>query len=361
MNTVFLYAGQGAQKPGMGRDFYEEYETYRSFADRMFAENLTVNTPDSAGTESVSHQQPSETGLEPLENVLHYFDGEASLNCTPAADLKILMEEGPAEVLSRTEYTQVCMGIFAAGVTRLLAEQGIRPSAACGLSLGEYGALYSAGAFSEEDYVRLLAFRGRAMAEAAKQVTTAMTAVMGAIDGSRIREICENQTEGFAAAVNFNCPGQTVICGDPKALEEVEKKLKMECGGRCVRLKVSGPFHTKYMEPAGKALAAYFERCGLQIQSLQIPVTSNATGNFYQPEEDVKDLLVKQVQSSVYLENNLRYLIQAGYRNFIEIGPGRTMAGFLNRTAKAMGIAVNVQSIDTVEDFKKVVTGNQQQ
>ncbi|MDO4617144.1 MAG: ACP S-malonyltransferase [Lachnospiraceae bacterium] len=370
--TAFLYAGQGSQKPGMGMDFYREYETYRNFADRMFAAYPVFSADFSAlaadkesgkkAADAAANRKPGESAAD-----LSVSDAESRGNIPAAdakneehalaADLRKIMEEGPADVLSRTEYTQVCMGIFAAGVTQLLEEQGIRPDAACGLSLGEYGALYAAGAFSAEDYVRLLAFRGRAMAKAAEGTDTAMTAVMGALEESRLREICREFQDGFITAANFNCPGQTVLCGDSETLSQVEKRLKEISGVRCIRLKVSGPFHTEYMASAGEALASYFANSNLTVQPLRIPVAANATGTFYAPEEDVTELLVKQVQSSVFLEQDLRALIGAGYRNFIEIGPGKTMAGFLKKTAKAMGEEVRVQSIDSVEDFRNAAFG----
>ncbi len=289
-------------------DFYQEYETYRKFADQMF---------------------------------------EADLGCE--ADLKKLMAEGPMEELSKTEVTQVCMAVYAAGVTKLLEKQGIRPDAACGLSLGEYGALYAAGVFSAEDYVRLLSFRGRAMRDAAEGHDCAMSAVMG-LDSEKIREICENFTGGFVTVSNYNCPGQTVICGDLEPLKEAEALLKEAGARRCLRLKVSGPFHTKYMAPAGEALASFFKNMNFGVPA--IPVCSNATGTFYRPEDDIRDLLVQQVQSSVYLEENLKTLLDAGYTRFIEIGPGKTMAGFLNKTARALGVRASVVSIDTAEDLK---------
>ncbi len=311
MKTAFLYAGQGAQKPGMGKDFYEEYGTYRKMADRLFAADLGID-----------------------------------------ADLKKLMDEGPMEELSRTEYTQVCMAVFAAGVTELLKENGIIPDAACGLSLGEYGALYAAGVFSAEEYAKLLAFRGKAMAEAARGTDCAMSAVMG-LDSQKIREICESCTDGFVAVANYNCPGQTVICGDLDAVEKTEQLLKEAGGRRCIRLKVSGPFHTKYMAPAGEALASYFS--GMNFGQPQIPVASNAAGTFYSAEDSIPDMLVRQVQSSVYLEDDLKALLDTGYTRFIEIGPGKTMSGFLNKTAKAAGVQAVCHSIDSVKDLKALL------
>ena len=307
MKTVFLYAGQGSQHVGMGKDFYETYESYRSFVD------------------GISSELP----------------------------LKELMHEGPLEELSKTEHTQACMAVFAAGVTLLLTEHGIKPDAACGLSLGEYGALFSAGVFDVKSYVDLVTYRGRVMMEAARGLNSSMSAVLG-LDGETIDSCCKAyEGNDFVAATNFNCPGQTVICGDEPAVSAVEEQLKEKGAKRCVRLNVSGPFHTKYMKPAGDALNQYF--ADMEFHKPMIPVVTNVTGSWIGETDDIKQLLVSQVQNSVHLEEDLRTLIEAGYDNFIEIGPGNAMAGFLKKTAKAMGAAIQVKSIDTVEDFRKVI------
>ena len=305
MKKVFLYAGQGSQKVGMGLDFYQEYPSYRSFLD-----SLNMRT-----------------------------------------DFIRLMHEGPAEELSKTENTQVCMAIFAAGVTRLLSEHGIEAEAACGLSLGEYGALYAAGVFTEERYINILRFRGKVMMETGMGIKSAMSAVMGC-ESEVIRDVCESVKSGYVTVANYNCPGQAVICGEETAVSEAEEKLKSLGAKRCVRLNVSGPFHTRYMEPAGKALAAYFKN--MHFAKPRIPVAMNVTGTFA-GEADLKDLLVRQVQSSVYLEQDLMSLLDRGYTDFLEIGPGNTMAGFLKRTARKKGVGIRVSSIDSTDDFRKVI------
>lgn len=307
MKTVFLYAGQGSQHVGMGKDFYQEYESYRNFVDSLSSE----------------------------------------------INLKQLMHEGPIEELSKTENTQACMSTFAAGVTLLLKEHGIEPSAACGLSLGEYGALHAAGVFGAKEYIELVSYRGKVMMEAAKGLSCSMSAILG-LDGETIDAACKAyKGEGFVTATNFNCPGQTVICGDEPAVAEVEEELKAQGAKRAVRLNVSGPFHTSYMKPAGDALKMYFEN--MEFKEPSIPVATNVTGKFITEGDDIKSLLVEQVQNGVHLEDDLRTLIDAGYDNFIEIGPGNAMAGFLKKTARAMGAAIQVKSIDTVEDFRKVI------
>ena len=307
MGKVFLYAGQGSQRTGMGRDFYESYPTYKAFLDSLSLE----------------------------------------------FDIAKMMHEGDEGELALTEYTQPCMAAFAAGVTNLLAEFGVMPDAACGLSLGEYGALYAAKVFSSEQFVNMVAYRGKVMAEAARGLECCMSAVLG-YESKAIEEACQNYDgEGYITVANYNCPGQTVICGDEVAVSNVEELLKSQGAKRCVRLKVSGPFHTRYMKSAGDKLGDYLK--GIAMQKPQIPVTANITGDFYPENADIRDYLVRQIQSSVRLEDDLRTLIEAGYTDFVEIGPGNTMSGFLKKTARAIGVKVQVVSIDTVDDFRKVI------
>ncbi len=310
MGTVFLYAGQGSQYVGMGKDFYESCPEYRAFIDSL------------------------QTDI----------------------DLKTLMHEGPLAQLSQTENTQACMAAFAAGVTKQLAADGITPDAACGLSLGEYGALFCAGVFSAEDYVNIAAFRGRAMADAAKGHSCAMSAVLGT-DRTTVEEaLCACLGEGYVTIANDNCPGQYVICGDERAVAAVEGKVKAMGARRCMRLNVSGPFHTKYMAPAGERLGRYLE--DIPFAPPEIPLLMNVTGDYLRDDEDLKTLLVRQVQSGVRFEDQLRRLLAQGYEQFIEIGPGNVIAGFVKKAAKAMQMKVSVKSISTLEDYK-ALTGEE--
>lgn len=310
MNTVFLYAGQGSQTVGMGKDFYEKYPQYREFVDGIGKE---------------------------LEK-----------------DYKTIMHEGPIEELSKTENTQASMAMFAAGVTKLLDKHGIRPYAACGLSLGEYGALFAAGVYSAADYVKITAKRGAYMSEAAKGIESAMSAILGADKETVEDAVKAYKGEGFVTVANYNCTGQYVICGDEKGVSSVEETLKAGGVKRCVRLNVSGPFHTKYMAPAGEKLRALFDE--MEFEKPLIPVAHNYTGKINDGTEDIKELLISQVSGSVHMEEDIKELLLNGARDFIEIGPGNAVSGFLKKTAKAMGIEVSVASISTVDDFEKALS-----
>lgn len=312
MKTVFLYAGQGSQKVGMGKDLYEEFPTYRKWLDQLHL----------------------------------------------PAGCRTMMEEGPIEQLSMTENTQPCMSAFAVGVTEVLKENGILPDAACGLSLGEYGALFSAGVFSAEDYVKITAFRGRVMADAAQGCTCSMSAVLG-LTTAEVTAVCkECESEGFLTVANYNCPGQYVICGDELVVAAAEVALKNAGAAKCIKLKVSGPFHTKYMKPAAQALGQMLKE--INFETPVIPVVLNVTGDFWQEGDDLKAILEQQVQSSVHFEESLTKLMNAGAENFVEIGPGKVLSGFVKKTAKALGKEVTCMAIDNAEDLKKVLESKEE-
>lgn len=307
MKLVFMYAGQGSQAAGMGKDMYEEFEEYRKVVD-------------SANIDS--------------------------------GFLKI-MHEGSLEELSQTENTQPCMSIFAAGVTEVLRKNNILPDAACGLSLGEYGALYAAGVMDADTYINLTAFRGKEMMNAAKGHVCSMSAILG-LDSKVVEEVCSQcAKEGFVTLANYNCPGQYVICGDEDMVTKAEELLKEKGAKRCVRLNVSGPFHTKYMMPAGNALRDKFAQ--INFAEPQIPVVMNVTGDFLPGKDAIAELLERQVQNSVRFEESLRKLLENGADTFVEIGPGKALTGFLRKTAKAMEKEVKVHNIETAADLHKII------
>lgn len=321
MKTVFLYAGQGSQKIGMGKDLYEAYPKYRETIDVVLGE-----------------------------------------------EYKSLMHEGELEVLSKTENTQPCMAAFAAGVTAVLKNNGIVPDATAGLSLGEYGALHVAGVMDAKSYVNITAFRGKAMAEAAEGKACSMSAILG-IPSAQVEEACElamkklqmtdeeGATQGnkdkFVALVNYNCPGQYVICGDEAAVAEAESILKEMGMKRSIRLNVSGPFHTPYMAPAAKELGAFLAE--VDFAKPQLPVVLNVTGDYYDGQSDIKANLCAQIQNGVRFEESVTRLMEDGADTFVEIGPGNTLSGFVKKTAKALGKEVTVYTIDNAENLAAVI------
>ena len=308
-----VYAGQGSQRVGMGQDFYEKYDSFRETID--------------GATEAVK-------------------------NVTDM-DVAKLCFEGPEEQLSQTKYTQPAMVAFAIGVTKLLREAGITADYTCGLSLGEYSALYEAGAIDEADVMELIAKRGKYMAEASEGLDVKMAAVMGA-DRETVFECCDKANaelkgEKIVQAANFNCPGQIVISGDALAVDKASAYLKEAGARRIVPLKVSGPFHTSLMKPAGDKLAEEFKNIAFNEE--QSKVVFNCLGREKNDGEDIPTLLEKQVQSSVYLEDSIKYMVDAGVDTIIEIGPGKAISKFINKTVDD----VKVYSIDSVEDFENTV------
>lgn len=303
MKLAFLYAGQGSQKVGMGRDLYETYPAFKKVIDQI--------------------QLPF--------------------------DVKKLMFEGPEEQLSQTKYTQPCMAAFAAGVTAVLKENNIVPQLMAGLSLGEYSALYAAGVFDVDTFLSLVAFRGKVMEEASKGVDCKMSAVLG-VDREVLKHVCVSASkEGIVEISNYNCTGQYVIAGEGKAVEQAEK-LAIEAGAkRCMPLKVSGPFHTSFMKPAAEALEDYLKT--VTFHRMNCPVVFNRTARVLQPEETVAALLVEQVQHSIYMEDTLNYFAENGIDTVIEIGPGKVLSGFIRRTVPAM----KAYSIETAAGMQQIL------
>ena len=284
MKLAVLYAGQGAQHPGMGKEFYESSPAFRAAFD------------------------------------------SAELDF----DLHRVCFEDPDGVLNQTEYTQPCMVAFACGVTAVLQQKGVRPAYVAGLSLGEYSALEAAGVFTAKQAVELAAYRGKAMAKAAEGIDCGMTAVLG-LDRAALAECCEQAVElGCVQVCNYNCPGQLVIGGKKAAVDKAAELAKAAGARRCIPLKVSGPFHTRLMAPAGDALAERFRT--ENFGEMKIPVLFNCLGREKADTDTVPALLVKQVQSSVHMEDTLRRLGELGVDHILEVGPGSALSGFVKKT-----------------------------
>ena len=302
MKLGFLYAGQGSQHPGMGADLYEAFPAFRAVLDSAEVD----------------------------------------------FDLKEVSFRDSQGVLNQTRYTQPCMVAFAAGLTAVLKERGVVPAVAAGLSLGEYSALHAAGVFDAATAVKLVAFRGKAMEEAAGR-ESAMMAVLN-LGRAPLQAACQ-QASGLGCVViaNYNCPGQLVIGGEKAAVEKAAALAKEAGARRCLPLKVSGPFHTPLMAPAGEALKQHFE--SIEFAAPQIPVIFNCLGDVKPEGVSIPELLVKQVQSSVYMEDSIRRMAAMGVDAIVEIGPGKALTGFVRKTVPEMA----VHTVETVADVENLV------
>ena len=303
MKLGFLYAGQGSQHPGMGADLYRTFDAFRAVLDSAEVD----------------------------------------------FDLKKVSFEDPDGILNQTRYTQPCMVAFAAGLTAVLCQEGIQPAVAAGLSLGEYSALHAAGVFDAATAVKLVAFRGRAMEEAAARRESAMMAVLN-LDRAPLQACCDEAGDlGCVVIANYNCPGQLVIGGEKAAVEKTAALAKEKGARRCLPLKVSGPFHTPLMAPAGDALRSYFQ--GVNFAQPQIDVIFNCLGDVKDDSVTIQDLLVRQVQSSVFMEDSIRKMAAMGVDGIVEIGPGKALAGFVKKTVPEMPV-ISVETVEDVEALK---------
>lgn len=304
MKIAFLYAGQGSQKVGMGKDFYEEYPLYKKIIDSL---------PD-------------------IENI------------------KQISFFGPAEKLAQTVNTQPCMVAFAIGVTALLKDKGIIPSAVGGLSLGEYSALAAADVLAASEVVSLVSFRAKAMETSAENVDSAMLAVIGANE-TLLQDVCAKCADvGVVEIANINCPGQIVLSGEKIAIEKAVQCLEEQGITKCIFIDVSGPFHTQFMAKAGNELAG--EMQNYNFREMQIPVVFNVTGDFLRAGEAIPSLLERQVQKSVLFEKMIQTLEEFGIDTIVEIGPGKALSGFVRRINKE----IHCFAIEDVKGFEKVVS-----
>ena len=222
---------------------------------------------------------------------------------------------------------------------------GVRPDMTAGLSLGEYAALVTAGVFSMADALRIVRKRGIFMQEAVP-TGGAMAAVLG-LDGAVIADICE-KTPGIVSIANDNCPGQIVITGETAAVEAACEALKAAGAKRCIPLKVSGPFHGKLMEPAGEQLEQ--ELLQAQVGEIQLPFVSNVTADFVTDKDEIRGLLKRQISSSVRWRQSMERIIADGADLFLELGPGKTLSGFLRKIDRN----VKVLNVETIQDLEKL-------
>ncbi len=257
------------------------------------------------------------------------------------------------EQIDITEYTQIAMLATEAAMLAALQEKGVKADVAAGLSLGEYGAILTAGAMSLEDVFRVVRQRGILMQKAVP-TGGAMCAVLG-MDGEKIAKICE-ETEGIVSVANYNCPGQIVITGEEGAVAAAAEKLKEAGARRCIPLKVSGPFHSEMLKGAGEKLAGVL--ADVELKEFSMPYVTNVTADYVTDISEIKELLGRQVYSSVRWQQSVERMIADGVDTFIEIGPGRTLTGFLKKINKNV-TGLHIEKVEELEEVVRLLCDKQ--
>lgn len=298
---AFMFPGQGSQYVGMSQDFYEQFEESKEVFETA-------------------------TGLLGFSMEDLCFKENDQLNIT--------------------EYTQVAMLTASTAILKKVESMGIKPDVTVGLSLGEYNALIASSVLTFEEAVKVVRERGILMQNAVPVGLGTMAAVLGA-KKELIEEVCEN-TEGIVSIANYNCPGQIVISGEVEAVEKASEALKEQGAKRVIPLNVSGPFHSPMLKEAGEQLVKVLDT--VEIKKPVVPYVANVNAKMITEAEPIKELLGQQVSSSVRFEQSIEALLEDGVDTFIEMGPGKTLSGFVKKVNRK----VNVINIEKVEDLEKL-------
>mgnify|MGYP000714504298 FL=1 len=309
MKIGFLFPGQGAQSIGMGKDLYENYQEVRDI----------------------------------YENV-HKITG---------VDIKKITFDGTEQELSKTQNTQIAVLTMSLAILKLLEKKEINAEISAGLSLGEYTALIYSKCISFEDGVELVKKRGEYMQNLLPEGDWAMAAILG-LEDEKVEEVCKKVVDGFVVPVNYNTQGQVVISGEKTAVEQAEIIAK-EMGAKKVRiLKTSGPFHTKKLIEASNALRKDLEK--ININKFKTKVVKNINGDIYKDEENIKAILAEHMISPVKFSKCLETMLKMGIDTFVEIGPGKTLSGFVKRIKTEKEIKIyNICDVKSLENTLKEI------
>lgn len=308
MKIGYIFPGQGTQAVGMGKDIYEKYEEAR--------------------------------------NVYKLIDNALNEN------IEKLTYEKSQDELNKTENTQISIYAMSMAILKILESKGIKPVADAGLSLGEYSALTAAGVISLEDGAKIVRTRGKLMQNLAPEGNWAMAAIIG-LEDNQVEEACSKVTDGFVKAVNYNCPGQVVVSGEKDAVVKAMENAKELGAKRVIELKTSGPFHTEKLQEASAELKKELEK--VNFQSFEIPVIKNYNGEKYTAEDNMVEILANHVINPVKFGKSIETMLEMGVDTFIEIGPGKTLSGFVKKVCKKLEKEVNVFNIENVETLESTL------
>ena len=284
MKIGFLFPGQGSQTLGMGKDLYDQYEEAKKVYDRV-----------------------SEiTGV----------------------DIKKISFEGPEEVLNETKNTQLAILTESLAILEVLKKNNIVSGMSAGLSLGEYTALIEDNIFDFEDGIKLVQKRGEIMQNYIPQGNWKMAAILG-LDENSVIEACKEVKEGFVVPVNFNTIGQIVISGDEKAVIKAGEIAKEKGAKKVSVLNTAGPFHTAKLDKCSEKLKEELQKTNINKKDSK--VVKNIDGKQYTASDDVVEVLSRHIMNPVKFTEDLKAMYEGGIRTFIEIGPGKTLSGFVKR------------------------------
>lgn len=312
MKIGFLFPGQGAQIVGMGKDLYDNYKEVRDLYSKV----------------------KEYTGV----------------------DIESLTFDSTEEELNQTKNTQICILTMSLAILKLLEKEGIKADISLGLSLGEYSALIYSKVLDIETGTKLVRKRGEYMQDLVPEGRWSMAAIMG-LDEIEVENVCKKVTKGFVVPVNYNTPKQIVISGEKEAVEEAEIIAK-EAGAKKVRvLKTSGPFHTEKLIEASNALRKELEN--IKFGKFETEVIKNLDGDMYRQDDDIKDILANHIISPVRFSNGLKKMIEMGVDTFIEVGPGKTLSGFVKRIETDKEIRIfNINDVETLKSTVSQIKNN---
>ncbi len=312
MKIGFLFPGQGSQIVGMGKDLYDKYDIVKKVYKKV--ENIT------------------------------------GINVTKFSF------EGSEDELNKTQNTQLCILTLSLAILELLKRNNIKAEISAGLSLGEYTALIYSNAISFEEGIKLVQKRGEYMQNLVPKGEWLMAAILG-MNEEEVIKICKNVKNGFAIPVNFNCPGQIVVSGDKDGINEIEQLAK-DSGAKKVRiLNTSGPFHTEKLIEASKALKEELNK--ITINNFQTKVSKNIDGKIYTEKDNIREILEKHIISPVYFSKCIKTMLNEGVDTFIEVGPGKTLSGFVKRTPATQELNIlNVNNIESLENTINFLNNN---